>query len=126
MKIEYRDGLLFVSLTLEYEGRTQIIDNVILDTGAAQSLIDTDAADTLSLETDDDDIIVPMVGIGGIDYSVRKQIDSLVFGSYHLKRPTIDFGNLGAHPGVNGLLGSDILVQGRFVIDLDKMEVYQA
>ena len=55
----------------------------------------------------------------------RKQIDSLQFDSYRIERPHVDFGNLEAHPGVNGLLGSDILVPGRFVIDMDAMEIYK-
>ena len=37
MKIDYRGGLLFVSMTLEYGANTLTVDNIILDTGAAQS-----------------------------------------------------------------------------------------
>ena len=36
----------------------------------------------------------------------------------------LDFGNPDAHPGVNGLLGADILTAGIYVIDLDQMIVY--
>lgn len=125
MKIDYRDGLLFVSLTLEYGGHTPTVHNIILDTGAAQSLIAREAAEPLDIQTGDDDIIVPMLGIGGRDYALRKQIDGLKFGQYHIQNPFVDFGNLEAHPGIDGLLGSDILVPGRFVIDLDTLEIYQ-
>ncbi len=51
MKINYRDGLLFVSVTLAYKGRVHTVDNIILDTGAAQSLIDREAVEPLDLET---------------------------------------------------------------------------
>jgi len=124
VRIDYRDGLLFVSLTLEYGGHTQTVHNVILDTGAAQSLIAREAVEHLNIQTEDNDIIVPMLGIGGRDYALRKQIDGLTFGQYHIQNPFVDFGNLEAHPGIDGLLGSDILVPGRFVIDLDALEVY--
>lgn len=36
----------------------------------------------------------------------------------------LDFGYLNGHAGINGLVGLDILESGRFVIDLDAMELY--
>jgi hypothetical protein len=51
MKINYQDGLLFVSLALAYKGRVHTVDNIILDTGAAQSLMDHEAVEPLDLET---------------------------------------------------------------------------
>ena len=65
MKINYQDGLLFVSLTLTYQGRTHTIDRVVLDTGAAQSLINRDAVELLLLKPALSDEIVTMMGIGG-------------------------------------------------------------
>ena len=35
----------------------------------------------------------------------------------------MDFGNLVAHPGIYGLLGMDMLLQGQFVIDLHAMTI---
>ncbi|PSR33306.1 MAG: hypothetical protein C7B46_10210 [Sulfobacillus benefaciens] len=60
------NGLPVVSLTLEYRGQIVTVNNLILDTGAAESLIDREAVKELKIETDDDDIIVPMAGIGGL------------------------------------------------------------
>jgi len=123
--LQIRNGLPVVSLILDYRGRNVTVDNIILDTGAAESLIDWEAVRVLQIETDDDDIIVPMAGIGGRDYALRKQINGLQFGSYCVRSPYIDFGNMDEHPGINGLLGFDILSDGQFVIDLESMEVYQ-
>ena len=125
MRIDYRDGLLFVSLTLAYKGRFHTIDHVILDTGATQSLIDREAVAPLHLTTEDDDLIVIMLGIGGKEHAIRKQIDILQFVSYVVETPLIDFGNLEVHAGINGLLGADILIGGKFIIDLDNMTIYQ-
>lgn len=118
MKIEYQNGLLFVSLTLTYHGRTHSIDRVVLDTGAVQSLIDRDAVETLHLKPEQSDEIVTMMGIGGTETALRKRIDQLQFDDFVQTEPLIDFGNLEAHPGINGLLGADVLVNGRFIIDL--------
>ena len=123
MRLELRDGLLFVHLSLAYHGRVITVDNIIVDTGAAHTLIDGAAVEPLSMATDEDDIIVTMAGIGGNDYAVRKTIDNLTFASYTIANPSLDFGNLVVHPGINGLLGMDILLQGRFVLDLNAMTV---
>ena len=80
MNLEFRDGLLFVSLQLAYKGLVQTVDNIILDTGAAHSLIDRSAVDSLNLVTDDDDIIVTMAGIGGNDYQMRRKAPRISAG----------------------------------------------
>ncbi len=123
MKLEYRDGLLFASLTLAHGGRAVTVNNVIVDTGAADTIIDIIAVEPLQLAADEDDVIVRMAGLGGFDYAVRKTVDTLTFAGYTLRKPSVDFGNLVAHPGIYGLLGMDILLQGQFVIDLQAMTI---
>ena len=71
------------------------------------------------------DEIVTMMGIGGPESALRKRIDQLQFDTYTQYDPWVDFGLLDAHPGINGLLGADVLVSGNFVIDLAEMEAYQ-
>lgn len=43
MRIELVNGLLHSKLTLTYHGHTETIDRLIIDTGAAQTLISADA-----------------------------------------------------------------------------------
>lgn len=117
MKLEYRDGLLFASLTLAHGGRAVTVDNVIVDTSAADTIVDIIAVEPLQLPVDEDDVIVRMAGLGGFDYAVRKTVDTLTFAGYTRMKPSVDFGTLVAHPGISGLLGMDILLQGQFVID---------
>jgi hypothetical protein len=123
VKLEYRDGLLFTSLTLVHGGRAVTVNNVIVDTGAADTVIDIIAVEPLQLAADEDDVIVRMAGLGDFDYAVRKTVDTLTFAGYTLRKPSVDFGNLVAHPGIYGLLGMDILLQGQFVIDLQAMTI---
>jgi hypothetical protein len=125
VKIEYRDGLLFTSLVLEHKGQKATVNNIIIDTGAAQSLIDSHAIEGMDIVPEQGDVIVTMIGIGGKERALRKRIDRIQFGGFDLIDAYLDFGDLDAHPGINGLLGTDILVSGGFVIDLDMMEVHQ-
>ncbi|UOF90003.1 hypothetical protein LSG31_19375 [Fodinisporobacter ferrooxydans] len=45
MKINLVDGLLFTSLVLTHRGKSTIIENVIIDTGASRTIISIDAAE---------------------------------------------------------------------------------
>ncbi len=38
MQIEYRDGLLFTLIEIVYRGRSKLIDNMVIDTGAAKNI----------------------------------------------------------------------------------------
>lgn len=125
MKIEAREGLLFVGITLRHKGITLTVDNVILDTGAAQSLIDMTAVEAMDIGAEGDDIFVFLSGIGGEEPALRKRIDRMEFDTYVIEGGHMDFAYLEAHPGINGLLGADILLQGQFFIDLEQMLVYR-
>ena len=125
MKIRPIDGLLFVSMTVTFQGKSKTIDHLVLDTGASHSVISMDLVDDIGIYGDIDDEIVIMYGIGGVERSIRKKIESVEFGTFKLSEVKLDFANFDAHFGINGLLGADILTTGRFVIDLDAMELYQ-
>lgn len=59
--------------------------------------------------------------IAGPETALRKQIDHLQFDTYTQDQPWLDFGSLAARPGVNGLFGADIFINGRPIIDLDQI-----
>lgn len=39
MIIEFRDGLLFTLIQISFRGNMKVIDNIVIDTGAAESII---------------------------------------------------------------------------------------
>lgn len=39
MKLEYRDGLIFITIKIVYEENAKEINNIVFDTGATKSLI---------------------------------------------------------------------------------------
>ncbi|MFJ8236340.1 hypothetical protein ACIQ34_11400 [Ureibacillus sp. NPDC094379] len=63
-------------------------------------------------------------GIGGEEYSFQKTVDFIRHDSHEITEMKLDFGNL-ADWGINGLIGLDILINGKFTIDLDKLELVQ-
>jgi len=49
MKIEYRGGLLFTSIEISYIGRSKVIDNVVIDTGASHTLLSQEIVDDIGI-----------------------------------------------------------------------------
>lgn len=94
MKLLYQDELLLVNMHLTYQGREKSIDRLVVDTGAAHTIICSDAVDDIGIKFEDGDQIVNMVGIGGMDCSFRKEIDSILLGEVKFDKLKLDFGPL--------------------------------
>ena len=124
MEIKYNNGLLFTSIELTYNGESKIIENIVVDTGAANSLISQEAVDEIGIRISKDDEIVTSYGIGGTEHSFVKTIDEIKVGNFKLKECSVDFAMI-PYDDVNGLLGLDILIEGGFMIDLDILDIYR-
>ncbi len=123
MRIEYSQGLLLAPLTVTYNGRTKTIDRMSIDTGAAHTIVVSDVVDDIGVAFKTGDPINRSQGIGGADYAFEKTVDNIEFGGYRMTKKPLDFGRIDW--AINGLIGLDIILPGRFVVDLNAMEVYQ-
>ncbi|MEF2967312.1 retropepsin-like aspartic protease [Paenibacillus sp. M1] len=126
MNLDFRDGLLFTGITITHYGKSVFIPNVIIDTGAVESIISVDAIDGLFDKYEPEDQIRFMTGIGGRKASVRKRVDEVKFLSFRIFQYTIDFGRMGDDNSINGLIGLDILIPGKFIVDLNQLRIYSA
>ncbi|MEK0315698.1 retropepsin-like aspartic protease [Cohnella sp. 56] len=114
------------SITIKHHGKTIIIPEVVVDTGAAESILSIDAVEALFNDCEPEDQIRFMTGIGGREASVRRMIDQVKFHSFQMKDVRIDFGRIGEYSEINGLIGLDILIPGKFIIDLNRLRIYAA
>ena len=121
MRIEYSDGLLLASLTVTYRGQSKIIDRMAIDTGAVHTIIVSDMVDDIGIAFKIGDPINRSFGVGGTDYAFEKTVDSLEFGGIRMTNKPLDFGHIDLD--INGLIGLDILIPGRFVLDFYNMEI---
>lgn len=122
MIIEYRDGLLFTSIEILFRGQSKIIDNVVIDTGASQTLISQDAVDDIGIKASGGDEIVTSYGIGGKEHSFVKTINKVKVGDFTLDNCTLDFTSF-QYEDINGLLGLDLLLEAGSIIDLKKLRM---
>jgi predicted aspartyl protease len=127
MKIEFMHDLIQTSMTIDYKGSSLRIDNLVIDTGAAHSLLSSDIVSELGIRFENGDKLVRSFGIGGDEYTFQKTVDQIQIGELIMKDIPIDFGVF--HEGINyinGLIGLDILKSGNMVIDLHRMEMFPA
>ena len=118
MKIVYKKGLLYTSLEVTYKGKRKIVNDIIIDTGAAHTIISPDAVTELAVEPEGEDEFVTMYGIGGEQYAYRKCIDAIKLCDHEIKNIKVDFGLIDDYGKINGLLGLDILLNLKVNINL--------
>ncbi|HBF35928.1 MAG TPA: aspartyl protease [Firmicutes bacterium] len=122
MDLEYRNGLFFVSLKIAYKGKEKIIENIVVDTGASETIISPDAVEDIKIIAELDDNINSYYGVGGsIHNFFTKKIDEISIDTVLLRQVKVDFGVIDPKGKINGLLGLDLLQKAHSVIDLKNM-----
>lgn len=123
----YFDGqLIYTSLKLTYKGKSKVIDNLVVDTGAAKSFISINAVDDINIAFEDGDYITTVYGVGGSDNSFEKLLDCIEFGSKKYEHYKVDFGAFYDDYNINGLIGLDLLKDAGVTIDLKNMRIIEA
>lgn len=122
MNIEFHDRLLFTSIEIAYKGHSKILDNIVIDTGAASSIISPDAVDDIGVYAELGDRIVEYYGVGGsVHIFFVKSLNEIKIGSCCMNNIEIDFGMIDVNGEINGLLGLDLLIEVGAIIDLKKL-----
>lgn len=125
-KLEYRNGLLYTSIELQQGNRKTIVNNVIVDTGASETIILTDYLEELNVPLTDDDELVKSSGYGGMVFSaIRKKIDKISLGDISIDGLKLDFGVIDPFERVNGLIGLNFLKSAGVIIDLSDLTIYK-
>jgi len=118
MKFEFNNGLIWIPVNIQYEGKLIEIENCILDTGSATTALDIDLVDFNYRKPA---FIRRLCGLGGGDQEVVCQtIDNLIIDSTELKDIGIEFGDIKSDFGINGFIGNDILSKFSFTVNFAK------
>lgn len=123
MKLEYKSGLLFVDMNIGYKGNNVLLNNVVVDTGAAHTIINPDSVFELGIKAEADDEFITMYGVGGEHYSYRKNVNAISLGRNCLENIKIDFGLIDENGYINGLLGLDVLLKLGITINLKELKL---
>lgn len=122
MKLEFRDGLIFTSIHITYRGVVKEINNIVIDTGAAETIISPDIVEDIGIVAEGNDEINSFYGVGGsMHYFFSKEIEIVSLGEFNLDKTKIDFGVIDPKGYINGLLGLDLLIKVGAIIDLREL-----
>ncbi|UOF90599.1 aspartyl protease family protein [Fodinisporobacter ferrooxydans] len=100
------------------------IENIVIDTGAAETILSPDAVEEIGIFAELDDYVHSFYGIGGSLHNFySKQVDGVNLGSVNFANVRLDFGVIDPYGNINGLLGLDILMKLNAVIDLKNLKL---
>lgn len=95
---------------------------IVIDTGAAETILSPDVVEEIGIFAELDDNIHSFYGVGGSLHNFfPKQVDSVHLGPVNFNKVKLDFGVIDPQGYINGLLGLDILMMLNAVIDLKKL-----
>ncbi len=124
INLTFENGLLFTSMEIFFRGKSIVIDNIVIDTGAAETILSPDVVEDIGIFAELDDYVNSFYGVGGsIHNFFTKQVDGISLGSVVLKPLKLDFGVIDPQGHINGLLGLDILMELNAVIDLRNLKL---
>lgn len=124
MKFIMDDGLPIVSAEIAYNDRRMRFDNLLIDTGCASTILDTDLVEEIGLLLDLENAITRrMYGIGGTEICIEQNVESLWISDLELEDFPIQLGDIRHMYGFDGIIGSDFFVKHQIMIDFKNMEI---
>lgn len=121
MKITERYGLPFIAI--EFQGKRLRLDNVLIDTGSASTLLNADIVSCIGIIPEKDDTVDTIRGVGGIEYVYTKMIDSIVIGESIAQNFKVEIGSMDYGLDMQGIIGFNLLKQVGAKIDVEAMEI---
>lgn len=124
-EIRVRDGLPWVSIILFHENRRLVLNNVLLDTGSASTILSADRLLDIDLRCEPTDILNRVRGVGGTEFVFSKTIDRFSLGNVEVTDFETEVGAMdyGFRFELEGILGMDFLDRVGAVIDLRQREI---
>ncbi|MGM7724098.1 aspartyl protease family protein [Metabacillus sp. Hm71] len=124
MKFAVDDQLPLVSVHIEYNGMKKTFSNVLLDTGCASTIFDTDLCEEIGLMLDlENAITLKMYGIGGTEICIEQKVSCMNIDEFQLNNFSIQLGDVREMHGFDGIIGSDFFLANKLIIDFENMEV---
>lgn len=118
-------GLPIVSLDVVYSGRQLHLENVLLDTGSAGTILDADKVAEIGVRPEGTDRTAIIHGVGGTEIVFTKWFDAVTLGDWTLSQCKIEIGAMDYGIEIQGILGFDFIRAAGLIIDTNKMQVYQ-
>lgn len=126
MKIRLVDDLPYVGVVLTYRGQQIRLDNVLVDTGSASTIVSADRVSEAGLQLEPDDAVHRIRGVGGSEFVFGKRVDKLSVGNLEVNDFEVEVGAMAYGFSIEGIIGMDFLFQVGAIIDLAQMQLYRS
>ena len=123
MQLNFRHKLAFVTATLTYRGATREVPDVLVDTGAASTVINADLAAEVGIHVAPNDQLRRLRGVGGHEHVFVRQVDRFAIGNHGLDDFHVEIGEMDYGFDFGGIIGMDFLRTARAVIDLGNLTI---
>ena len=123
MKILIQDGLPFVTAVLIYRGKQLILENMLLDTGSASTILSTDQVQKVGLIPSPEDPLHEIRGVGGVEIVFSRKVDCLSVGEFAVEHFEVEIGAMEYGIAIDGIVGLDFLTQTKAIINFDRLEM---
>jgi predicted aspartyl protease len=125
-KITIEDESAFVPVTIYANGQSLRLEYVLIDTGSGATVFKTQDLESIGVKISMEDAIVYMVGIGGSEAVVEKQIEALEVGDLRVSPFKIQLGKLNYGFKMDGILGLDFLLKTSAQLNFNTLEITKA
>ena len=123
MLLSLQDNLPFTSVTIAYRGKRLEIQNVLIDTGSATTILSADIVQSIQIIPEPDDTLYTIRGVGGSEVVFSRKVDQIEIGERRLKSFEIEIGAMEYGFEINGILGMDFLTKAKAIINLHELKI---
>src|SRR5690554_6576872 len=117
-ELQIKDNLPFVQMKVQYKNKEKMLNNVLVDTGSASSILKGELVRDIGIKPEPDDILGRVRGVGGSEFVYIKQIDLLSIGNLIVENLKIDIGEMDYGFDIDAIIGMDFLQKTGAIIDL--------
>lgn len=121
MNINIEHGIPFIKANFKHNNNEMVVSNILIDTGAASSIISVDIALEIGLTPSPTDIIHRVRGVGGYEYVYEKVIESITAPNIDISNFLVEVGDMDYGFNINAILGTDFLRRAKAKIDMENL-----
>lgn len=126
MRLQIRGELPFITLTLVHRGSVTSVENVLVDTGSASTVLNADVVALVGVLPEPGDRVRALRGVGGREFVFTHRIDRLEVDGRGLSDFEVEVGEMDYGFEIGGILGMDFLRSTGAILNLRKLTLEYA